>query len=91
MGNNKCSDQPADLRSLISDIIIRSRESIIPNITQRFNILTILCRWADCSDPCLVENAEDRFSRTDAQFIHWPRLEIVQPAKAQNSLRIRAV
>ena len=67
--NNKGTDQPAHLRSLISTFVVRCLESIIPLVSIYKILSRSLCSWADRFESTLVENPEDRFSHDEAHLI----------------------
>ena len=70
--NNKGTDQPAHLRSLISAFVIRCLDSIISVelfYMQNLELLASLCSWADWFESYLVANPEDRFSRAEAHIL----------------------
>ena len=72
-GHNKCTDQPAHPRSLISALVFRCLDIIIPSFYIRnFKPLPSVCGCAGRFETTLVANPEDRFSSDDAQlFVHF--------------------
>ena len=66
---NKGADQPERTRSLISDFVVQSLESIIVLLyTQNFSILANICNCAGWFEACMVENPEDRFSHVETHL-----------------------
>ena len=69
--NNKGTNQPARLRSLISTFVIRCLDSLI-NISsfyiRNFKPPASFCGYAGRFESYLVENPKDRFSRDEAQI-----------------------
>ena len=74
--NNKCADQPAHPRSLISAFFVRCLDSIINTSTcysRNFKSLSGLISWADRFESYLVANPEDRFCPDVAQIVMHPK------------------
>ena len=65
--NNKGTDQPAHLRSLISTFVVRCLDSIIPLVSIfEISSLYLASVAAQVFESTLVANPEDRFSRDRA-------------------------
>ena len=65
--NNKGTDQPAHLRSLISAFIVRCLDNTSSFYIRNFKPLASFWSGACWFESYLVENPEDRFPRDEAQ------------------------
>ena len=75
--NNKGTDQPVHLRSLINAFIVRCLDCYNRN----FKTLASLCSWADRFESFLITNPEDRFSHDKALIWKGDLLEIQRTYK----------
>ena len=68
--NNKCPDQPAHPRSLISAFVIPLLESITSKLatSENFTILASLCSGGGWFESDFFGNSEDRLSRDKAHI-----------------------
>ena len=70
--NNKGTNQPAHPRSLISILVVRCLDSIIPILAKsKISRLASFCSWAGRFESYLVANPKDRFSHDMAQIMWW--------------------
>ena len=76
--NNKGADQPAHLHSLISALVVRCLDSIIPLLAiAEISRLASLYSWAGWFESYLVANPEDRFSRDGAHIFAEKRMKMI--------------
>ena len=69
--NNKDTNQPANLRSLISAFVVRCLDSTISLVFCICNFMSLVCfcSWAGGLSLTWSQTSEDRFSRDVAQII----------------------